>query len=803
MSMSTANCYHCGDPCNRKTVRFDDKAFCCHGCKTVYEIFKDNGLQGYYELETAAGSTPVVIANKFDFLENQDVIDKLLDFNEGGIQVVQFHIPQMHCSSCIWVLENLNRLHTSIKGSQVNFPKRKVRITFESEKLELKELAVLLARIGYEPGIVLADYSKSKKKVERSLIYKLGVAGFSFGNVMLLSFPEYLDLYTNGTGVHEFWLDQYKTFFRWLMFAFSLPVVFYASQDYFRAALKGIRSRLLNIDVPIALGILTLFLRSTIDILFDLGSGFFDSLTGLVFFLLVGRFFQQKTYAHLSFERDYKSYFPIGVTRIREDGKEENIEIYKIKQGDRLLVRNQEIIPVDGILNTGNAQIDYSFVTGESAVVPKFSGDKLFAGGKQLGGVIALEALKSVSQSYLTQLWGNAAFSKKKEMESQTVTDTIGKRFTLAVLTLATVATAFWLWYEPSKALNVFTAVLIIACPCAIALAAPFTLGNLLRIFGRNGFYLKDTHTIERLAKIATVVFDKTGTLTSNTGNTVFYEGMELSEAEASLLKNTLRASNHPLSRELYGILDDHQIMTLDDFTEHTGKGIQGSLDGHSIKLGSATFTGALKDGCTETSVHIRTDETYRGRFVFKSAYRTGLVSLFNQLKANFSLVILSGDTDGERTKLEKMFPFKLPMLFNQKPEHKLDFVQQLQQKQKVMMVGDGLNDAGALAQSDVGVAVSENINVFSPACDAILDAKRFVQLSDFLKLAKKGMTIIKLSFLLSLCYNVIGLYFALSGQLQPVIAAILMPLSSISIVVFTTLATGFLGRKLQRKMEV
>ncbi|MEM8929186.1 MAG: heavy metal translocating P-type ATPase metal-binding domain-containing protein [Bacteroidota bacterium] len=791
--MSSSNCFHCGDPCERTAVFFDGKDFCCNGCKTVYEIFQTNGLESYYELEAAAGSTPKAMANSFDFLENQDVVQKLLDFDEDGIQVVQFHIPQMHCSSCIWVLENLNRLHGSIKSSQVDFPKRKVRITFESHGFSVKDLAVLLAKIGYEPSIVLEDYSEANKKVDRKLLYKLGVAGFSFGNVMLLSFPEYFE-------VQEFWLDQYKPFFRWLMFAFSLPVVFYASQDYFKAAFKGLRSKVLNIDVPIALGILTLFVRSTVDIIFDFGSGFFDSLTGLVFFLLIGRFFQQKTYAHLSFERDYTSYFPIGVTRIRDTMEEENIEIYKIRQGDRLLVRNQEIIPVDSILITGHAQIDYSFVTGESESVPKSSGDKLFAGGKQLGGLLEVEALKSVSQSYLTQLWSNSAFSKNKASEFQTLTDAIGKRFTIAVLTIAIAATSFWVWYEPSKALNVFTAVLIIACPCAIALAAPFTLGNLLRIFGRNGFYLKDTNTIERLAKVDTLVFDKTGTLTSNSGNTIVYEGLELTDDEASLLKNTLRASNHPLSRELYGILKNQEIMTLDDFVQSTGKGVQGTLGKHSIKVGSAKFVGNQSVKGQETSVHISSDENYRGRFVFKSKYRKGLVSLFKKLGNSYSLVILSGDNDGERRKLQNMFPFQLPMFFNQKPNDKLEFIQNVQRRSNVLMVGDGLNDAGALAQSNVGVAVSEDVNVFSPACDAILDAKKLTVLDSFLRLSQQSIRIIKWSFLLSLCYNIVGLYFAVTGQLLPVIAAILMPLSSISIVVFTTLVTNLFGSVLNSK---
>ncbi|OCK42952.1 ATPase [Tenacibaculum soleae] len=790
--MENTLCFHCGNECETETITIKEKSFCCNGCKTVFEIFSENDLTCYYDFQNNPGAIPKEIEGKYDFLNNKSIVNKLLEFNDGSIHVVNLYIPHIHCSSCIWVLENLHKLNGSISSSQVNFPKKTVRITYNSDIVSLKEIVLLLSSIGYEPYISLEDYETGKNKVDRSLIYKLGIAGFAFGNVMFLSFPEYFE-------VSEYWLEQYKDIFRWLMFFFSLPVVFYAAQDYFISAYKGLRSKILNIDVPIALGVTVLFIRSTVEIIFDIGTGFFDSLTGLVFFLLLGKFFQQKTYNFLSFERDYKSYFPIAVTKISSEGKEKNVQIYDIKKGDRLLIRNQELIPVDGILINGKAKIDYSFVTGEAVPVSKKSGDKLFAGGKQLSGVLEMEVLNSVSQSYLTQLWSNDVFKKDKNSSFKTLTDQISQHFTIIILLIAFIAASFWMYHDATKALNVFTAVLIIACPCAIALAAPFTLGNMLRILGKKKFYLKNATVIEQLAAIDSVIFDKTGTLTTSKENKIAYDGEELSSEEKSLLKSGLRGSNHPLSRMLYSSLDE-KMSTVTNFNEYTGKGIEVALKNTILRVGSSSFVKNTDEQHNlDTSVHVSINKQYKGKYVFKNAYRNGVKTLFSELNSDYKLAVVSGDNEGEKKYLEKILPQKTSFLFNQKPADKLVYVEKLQKKgENVMMIGDGLNDAGALAQSNVGVSLSENINVFSPACDAILDASKFNQIANYIKASKKAIQIIKYSFIVSLCYNLIGLYFATTGQLKPVIAAILMPLSSISIVVFTTIATNLLGNKIK-----
>lgn len=790
--MKKENCFHCGlDIEKADEIHFDTKVFCCNGCKTVYEIFSANDLSCYYDFEQSPGATPLDIAGKYDFLDNPTIVAKLLDFQEENTEIITLSIPHIHCSSCIWILENLQRLQTGINTSQVNFPEKKVRINYNPTLVTVKEIVYLLSSIGYEPYISLENYETGKEKIDRSLTYKLGVAFFCFGNIMLLSFPEYFE-------VEEYWLDQYRGFFRWLIFALSLPSFFYSASGYYVSAYKSIRSKMLNIDIPIALGIVVMFVRSTFDIIMDYGSGFFDSLCGLIFFMLLGKMFQIKTYSFLSFERDFKSYFPIAITRINSDASEESIPVFDIQKGDRLLIRNQELIPVDGILISEKSEIDYSFVTGEAIPIVKQSGDKIFAGGKQIGKVIEMEVLHSVSQSYLTQLWSNDVFQKRVEQKHKTITDTISRYFTPILLLIAFAGFGYWIFFDANTAFNVFTAVLIVACPCALALTAPFTMGNVLRIMGKQKFYLKNALVIEQLAKVDTIVFDKTGTITTNKKSNISYQGIELSVEEQALIKSVLRASNHPLSRILYDFLPETKREKVILFDEIPGKGIQAKIFDRQIQIGSASFVGKIQEeGLQQTAVHIKIDEVYCGHYIFNNEYRTGLEDLFQLLNKKYEVKILSGDNEGERPTLEKLLPNGVELVFNQKPDEKLAFIKQLQEQGKnVMMVGDGLNDAGALAQSNVGISISENVNVFSPACDAILDASEFFKLNYFLNLSKDAIKTIKMSFGLSLLYNVVGLSFAITGNLLPLVAAIIMPLSTITIVSFVTIMSNYYARK-------
>jgi P-type Cu+ transporter len=794
-------CYHCGDLCREDTVLFDDKNFCCNGCKTVYEILKENDLCTYYNLEKNPGITLKGrdYGEKYLFLDQEEIQHKILDFSEGTTAKVHFYIPGIHCSSCIWLLENLYKLKEGIRYSRVHFTKKELFIDFNPEIISLKELVSLLATIGYEPFISLEQESRKKhKNTGRSLLIKIGVAGFSFGNIMLLSFPEYFGF----EGIDD---QIIRRFISWLNVFLALPVVFYCSTDYFWSAYTGLKQKYINIDVPISLGILTLFIVSVIYIAFGIGPGYLDSLAGLLFFLLTGRWIQNKTYEGLSFERDYRSYFPLAVTHL-ENGLNRTIAVRDLKENDQVLIRNQEIIPADSLLVSEEALIDYSFVTGESNPVLKIKGDLIYAGGRQIGQAIQLLVQKPVSQSYLTQLWNNEAFGKKAASQLDSMINRISKYFTAAVLIIAVTGLIIWLGIDIGKAWFVFTAVLIVACPCALSMSTPFTLGNAMNIFGRNHFYLKNAHVLEKMMKITHIVFDKTGTLTTGSSGNISFRGTPLDKTEKSLVLQLLSNSTHPLSRQIFQELEKNHArnVQVQEYFEEKGKGINGVVEGHDVRVGSADYirkqaqvdlipTG---DDFRHSHVHVSIDGLYKGFYIIKNDYRQGLEKLIGKLGNRYRLSVLSGDRDTERENLQRMFPAGTVLMFDQQPDQKLTYINSLQSEgEKVLMLGDGLNDAGALVKSDLGIAVTEDITTFTPASDGIMDASGISRLDIFLDFSSTSRRIIIASFIISFLYNFVGIGFAVLGKLTPIVAAILMPASSISVVIFATFAVNTMAK--------
>jgi Cu+-exporting ATPase len=790
LTLASTKCYHCGNVCDNHPILFEERHFCCEGCKTVYQVLSKNNLCDYYGYEQFPGVPQNNTNNPgFEALSNPDVEATFLDFRNNELSKVTFFVPSIHCSSCIWLLEHLYRLNKGVLFSGVDFLKKQVSITFDHNQLSLRQLAELMASIGYEPLLSRNDVVQQKSKPEnRALLTKLAVAGFCTGNIMLFSFPEYLGLQD----------PKFQSLFNYLNLFLSLPAVFYSASGYFEAAAQSLKSRSINIELPILLGILAAFFQSVADVVLFNKAGYFDSITALIFLMLIGKWFQQKTFDFLSFDRDYTSFFPLSVIRLTASG-EENVGISRLEKGDRIRVRHKEIIPADALLYKGTAQLDYSFVTGEADIQQFEPGALLYAGGRNMGGAIEMEVMKAVNQSYFTSLWNKDVFKKGATKQYKKFTDKVGRYFTYIVLLMSLMTLIYW-WHagETRRGINAFTTMLIIACPCALALSYPFAMGTGLRILGKNGLYLKNAETLEALAGTDTAVFDKTGTLTDVQQADVQFFGAFDHEAQKAAVHATISASMHPLSRGLRHWFADVPKGEITHFEEQAGKGIVATVEGMEVRLGSAEWVAcphqtSMEDG--NKYVYVSVGGQFKGYFELKPVVRPGVNAMLEQqiFAQNF---LLSGDKKAARKFWERLFPDQ-NIVFGATPEEKQAFVEALQAKgHKVCMVGDGINDAGALKQADTGIAVTENTLYFTPASDAVMSSTHIGQLPKYMTFARFGLWVVQMSLAISLIYNIVGLSFAVTGNLSPLIAAILMPISSATMVSWSTFTMLWKGRK-------
>jgi Cu+-exporting ATPase len=791
-------CRHCGEMC-KELIWNNEQAFCCEGCKQVHLILTQIDACDTSMMEGLDG---IVAKGKFktekwDYLDDPEILSTLVSYQDKSQVHILFNLPQIHCSSCIWLIEHLPRINKAVLTSTVDFDKKEASVVYDPSQIKLSQLASLLDYIGYAALVSHSTKTDQKKTTyTNNTVLRIGIAGFCFSNIMMLSFPEYLA--TNG--IDETLLT---TTFSYISLLLSLPVIFYTAVPFFTQAWKGLRQRFLNIDAPIALAILITYGRSIYEITTQTGTGYLDSMSGIVFFMLIGRWFQEKTQRAISFERDYKSYFPLS-SLVLNGNEKKYTAIEKIQENDILLIRNQELITADALLIKGNAIIDYSFVTGEKDPVAVKNGDIIYAGGKQIGSSIEVAVKRIVSASHLTRLWNNEVFHNKKNTETSFV-HPWSNYFSIVLFAIALISGIYWEVNDPTNTWKAVTSVLIVACPCSLLLSSTFTFGNLMRIFEREGLFLKNANVIERLAEADAVVFDKTGTLTANQQSNIRYDGKLISHKEALMIKSIVLQSNHPLSRSLSDWSEwknIHDEISITEYNEHIGQGIEARCEGHIIRLGRMSFVstelGHKEEAKTSGSqVYVSINGALKGKFIIQQDYREGIFEMiYRTIQLIPQTFIVSGDNNKEEDFLNQSLPQHVKIHFNTSPEDKLAYIKSLQQSgKKVLMIGDGLNDAGALRQSDTGIAVTEQSNYFTPACDAMLDGKSLIRVDQLIQLARSGKKIVATSFALSIAYNIAGMYFATQALLSPLIAAILMPTSTISIILLTTLGARLAAR--------
>ncbi len=787
-------CFHCGDVCDEHPIEKHDKIFCCHGCEQVFELLNDYQLAAYYECDINPGISPS--EKSFDFLNNAAFRDRLITFSNSAFSKVSFHLPAIHCRSCLYLLENLQELNPNIIKTNLNLGKKDLTVWFKEDQLSLGDLASLISRLGYEPHISNED-KKPQNKDQKHLFLQLGIAGFCAGNAMLFSFPEYL-------GIEDSSLQQ---LFGYLNLALGTVAVFYSGSDYFLNVYTHLKLGKMTIELPILLGILVGYSRSAFEILTHTGAGYIDSVSGLIFFLLIGKWFQQKSFDFISFERNYKAYLPLIVTKIIR-GTEITAPLEEVKIGDRLRIRNQEIIPADAYLLKGKSEMDYSFVTGESELITIEAGQSIYAGGKHKGEAIEIQISKELNQSHLTQLWEQQAFKdpNHKAENWENFANQVGFYFTIILISLAIVTGIYWSIVDQNRWANAVVSILVIACPCALAVSYPFALGHGIRWLAKNHFFVKNIQAFERMAQVDTLVFDKTGTLTLQSQKEPNIQlNRELSEEEWNAIYSLVFQSTHPLSKQVKKFLKSRSIIPLQQFKEVTGKGLEAYFGELFIQIGSAKFTqnqANTPEGLiiSETRLYISINLEPMGFLEFPWENRPGIEGLLHQLRHQYEIHLISGDKKEHATHLLDWFDNKDRVKFECSPLEKMDYIKELQkQGKRVAMIGDGLNDAGALKQAHVGIAVSDDHLHFTPSSDAILKGSALPQLMLYLNYTKFGLQLIKASFLLSLVYNGIGLSYAIQGNLYPLIAAVLMPVNSISMLVIANVGMNWRGKKLTR----
>ncbi|WP_116125426.1 heavy metal translocating P-type ATPase [Lewinella sp. IMCC34183] len=769
-------CAHCGDPCPGPAERPGDLPFCCAGCRTVYGLLHDHGLQQFYQLaENPGRSQRETPAGDYGWLTEERLAARLARYRDAERWVVELELPAIHCMSCVWLLEQLPTLAAGVRECRVDVTRKLATLDFHPRQTNLHELAELLARLGYPPVLRPAGSADDQRTASnRPLLYRVGVAGFCFGNIMLLSFPEYLGIHADHDGA------GFGRALGLLMLVLSLPVVGYAGAGFLRDAWRGLRKRRYTLDFSIALGMVALFGRSAYEILSGTGAGYLDSLAGLVFFLLVGRWFQSYTFGRLSFDRDHRDYFPIGAYREGADGALTPVDCGELAVNDHLLVRPGQVVPVDGVLRDGQPEvrIDYSFVTGESRPRAAVAGAEVFAGGRATTRALRLRVTRPASSSYLLRLWQG---QHERSAPAVTPPQRLVRYFTWAILTLAAGTLAYWYPTAPGLAYRSATAVLIIACPCALALAAPFAYGTLQRLLGRAGCYLRDPAVILRLATADAFVFDKTGTLVAPGAASVLE--LDSTSPGGGVILAMARQSTHPVSQALVAALTDRGVAptVVPAVTERAGRGLELEYGGRTYRVGGAAFCRVPDRGAgTYAAVDKRIILCLRAA---PAELRPGAGMALRALAARGRVYLLSGDAPPPDDYWSTWFPDG-DARFALSPFEKAGFVDALREGgHLVVMIGDGLNDAGALRRADVGLAVSEDTAAFSPASDGILAATRLGSLPGILRAAARMRYVTAVAYGFAALYNVVGLSFAVSGTLSPVVAAILMPLSSLTVV--------------------
>lgn len=802
-----AACAHCGLGVPRALVVTGEEAqFCCSGCKTVHSLLGEAGLEGYYAFRERVGAPKKAASVSEQPFHEMDAapFHELYTMDlEGGLVASELSLRGVHCAACVWLVEKLPTLVSGVHEARLDLSRGVVRVVWDPSATRLSLAARALDRLGYEPGPARGASAATKRREElRGLLIRLGVAGASAGNTMLLAFA----LYSGAFGDRTTMSLGERRFFELASLAVSLPAL-WAASIIFRGALAAVRTRTPHMDVPLALGIAVAFVWGAVNALVGHSTLYFDSITTLVFLLMVGRYVQARQQLGASDAAELVHAVTPAFARVVEaSGELASTTTASVSAGQLVEVLAGELVPVDGVVESGESFLDKSLLSGESRPMKVALGEEVPAGSLNLSSTLRVRALRVGGESRIGALAREVERALSEKSPLLGTANRLAGAFTKVVLVLALSTFVFWLRADAHLAVENTLSLLIVACPCALGLATPLALSAAISKAARAKILIKGGDAIERLGKPSLVVLDKTGTLTEGELRLLSYEG------DPSLRGAIVRAemdSTHPIAFALKRDLQvtPESLPELAEIRSHLGGGVSAVLGGEQLLVGSERFvlgSGAVlppglakaaEDPARQSAspVYVALGARVRAvAFLGDRVREDAAASLARLRDAGHELCVLSGDHPRvvESTANTLRARAGRPDLFARvvggvSPEQKLSFVQEAvaRSSRSVVMVGDGVNDAGALASASVGVAVRGAAEASLLSASVFLARPGLSGLVELLRGSAHTRRTIRRGIAMSLVYNAIGVGLAASGHLNPLIAAVLMPFSSLSVV--------------------
>ena len=754
----------------------DEGPFCCRGCLTVYNVIHSKGLAEYYEIKKNVSffkkRAPVEIRSaQYSFLDDEDFLKEYSYFSNNNQQTMEFYLEGIHCLACLWIIEKLPEFINGVHSTKLNMSRSVVSVILKDDG-KFSRVAHELENLGYRPHPLKMnqDSQDFKTKEERAALLRIGIAGAASGNIMIYA----ISLYA-GAG------PLYAGYFNLLTVLFAIPVLTYSAFPFYRNSWVALKNKSLSIDVPISLALIMGAVMGIYNMFTGINENYFDSLSALVFLLLLSRYFL-KAIQEMGLGTTDLHFFYQGesVLKVEENNFEQTSEIHPkfIKLHDFLKVAPMQIIPADGLVISGETYLNNSLLTGESELQKVGINDEVFSGTMNMGTDVIIKVTKINKDTRLGQIlrsiengWGH----KSKIID---ITNIVSKYF-VAVVFMLSIGLFIWSYQDGNlkNALERALTLLIVTCPCALAIATPLTFIRTLSKSAQKGIIIKDDSVIEKLARVKNVFIDKTGTITENSLKiSSFYFLQDSAVPPHDIIHNLEKHSTHPLAISLKNYIKPlpFKALNVTDLKEIPGVGVSGIINNHFYEIKNYSIFEDHKIICAfEASDTVRSDAKHA----------------IEKLKDHkVKIQILSGDKEEYVQKIAEEVGLKSnEYQSGMSPEEKSQVIKNSEQS---LMIGDGANDAIALSYADTGIAVFGAMDISLRAADVYLSLPGLAPVAELITISKETMKVIYRNLVLSLFYNSISVLLAFTGYISPLTAAIIMPLSSLTVLISTLIGT-------------